>query len=81
MTAMVRTLEAGGDRFPQRPDLSTLAMDVVRALCIRAEVTTTPAAEFGWSGIRGIRFNHAQDHRAAVAATERTTVLSDRRQG
>jgi aspartate/methionine/tyrosine aminotransferase len=73
-----RTPEAGSYLFPSLPDLTVSHADFLRILRVQAGVIVTPGTEFAPHSGNSVRLNFSQDHKAAVEAVERLTVLVER---
>lgn len=73
-----RTPEAGSYLFPSLPDLTVSHADFLRILRVQAGVIVTPGTEFAPHSGNSVRLNFSQDHKAAVKAVERLTVLVER---
>jgi aspartate/methionine/tyrosine aminotransferase len=73
-----RKTDGGSYLFAQMPELDIGLGEFVRALRQLAAVSVTPGTEFGPQFTRHFRVNFSQDHRAAVAALERTIEIVER---
>lgn len=74
----VRTTDAGSYLFPKLPPMDVNIKDFVKIVRELADVTLTPGTEFGPQFTSHFRINFSQDHKAAVAATERVLEIMER---
>jgi len=71
----IRRPDGGSYLFPGIPEIDLSIKDFATALRQHAGVIVTPGTEFGPQFGQSFRINFSQDHRAAVAAMERTVEL------
>lgn len=73
-----RLPEGGSYLFPKIPEISLSILDFTRVLRLQAAVSVTPGTEFGPQFTDCFRINFSQDHKAAVAAIQRTVEIVNR---